>query len=372
LAEVGIDLGPRVLMPGRVGASAASPVALWILVALATVWFLRAAKTVLIPIALAVLISYALEPIVGWLERRRVPRALGSAAVLVCVLGGIVAGAYTLKDDATQLVAALPEAAERARDLVSSQLGTGAAAIEQATGTVGRGAPSTGAAGSPSEPAGTSAPIAGSLLERAIGSIFSFAGHLVVIVFLVFFLLISGHRVKDRLIEITGPDAAARRTTAAIIGDINAHIQRYLLVLLCTSAIVGASTWLVLALIGVEHAAMWGLLAGIFNSIPYFGPVVVSGGLFVVGLVQGGDMTAALQMAAAALAITSLEGWLVTPPLLGKFERMNALAVFLGLLLWTWVWGAWGTILAVPILVIVKSTADHVQQLRPIGRLMAP
>lgn len=144
------------------------------------------------------------------------------------------------------------------------------------------------------------------------------------------------------------------------------------MVLLLTAAIVGVSTWLVLAWIGAEHAAMWGMLAGIFNSIPYFGPVIVSGGLFLVGIVQGGGVSQALQMSGAAIAITSLEGWLLTPPLMGKAERMSALIVFLGLMLWTWVWGAWGTVLAVPMLVIIKSVSDHVEPLRPVGRLMAP
>jgi predicted PurR-regulated permease PerM len=92
----------------------------------------------------------------------------------------------------------------------------------------------------------------------------------------------------------------------------------------------------------------------------------------IVGLVQGGGTTQALQMAGAALAITSLEGWLLTPPLMGKAERMSAVAVFLGLLVWTWIWGAWGTLLAVPMLVVIKSVADHVPRLKPVGRLMAP
>jgi predicted PurR-regulated permease PerM len=117
---------------------------------------------------------------------------------------------------------------------------------------------------------------------------------------------------------------------------------------------------------------VWGIAAGLFNSIPYFGPIIVSGGLFLVGLVQGGGMTQALQIAGIALVITTLEGWLVTPPLLGKAEGMSALAVFLGLLLWTWIWGAWGTILAVPMLVILKAVADHTPALKPLGRLMAP
>jgi predicted PurR-regulated permease PerM len=122
----------------------------------------------------------------------------------------------------------------------------------------------------------------------------------------------------------------------------------------------------------VEHAAMWGILAGVFNSIPYFGPVIVSGGLLVVGLVQTGELFEAIKMSGAALAITSLEGWLLDPPLLGKAERMNVVVVFVGLLVWTWLWGGWGTILAVPMMVVIKSIADHIQPLKPVSRLMAP
>ena len=72
------------------------------------------------------------------------------------------------------------------------------------------------------------------------------------------------------------------------------------------------------------------------------------------------------------MVLTSLEGWLLTPPLMGKAERMSALVVFVGLMLWTWLWGEWGTVLAVPMLVIIKSVADHVESAKPLGRLMAP
>lgn len=354
-------------------ASAVPTVAVWTLAVVAALFFLRAAKTLLIPIALAVLISYALEPVVAWLERRRVPRMAGTGLVLLVVLGAIAGGAYTLRDDVMQLVETLPKATQRARQLVMRQLGSGAEAIEEAAkelGTTG-GASSTGGAAA-EEAVGTSGQEAGSLVERGVSAIFELAGHLVVICFLVFFLLISGRHVRKRIVEIAGPDPERRRMTATIIADINAQIQRYLLVLLVTAAIVGVSTWLVLAGMSVDHAIMWGALAGVFNSIPYFGPVIVSGGLLVVGVVQGGGITQALQMSGAAILITSLEGWLLTPALMGKAERMSALAVFLGLMLWTWVWGAWGTILAVPILVIIKSVADHIERLRPLGRLMAP
>jgi predicted PurR-regulated permease PerM len=167
-------------------------------------------------------------------------------------------------------------------------------------------------------------------------------------------------------------EEAGGRYTAVIIDDINAQVQRFLLVRLVTAFVVAFATWAVLGWLDVPQAAVWGILAGVFNSIPYFGPIIVSGGLLLVGLTQSGELVQAVKISGAALAITSLEGWLVTPPLLGKAEHMHVVVVFLGVLLWTWVWGAWGTILAVPMLVIVKSIADHVDPLKPISRLMSP
>ncbi len=357
-------------MTERATVSFASAVALWIVAVVATVFLLRAATTLLIPIALAVLISYALAPVVSWLERHRVPRLAGAGLVLLVILGTCGGGVYALRDDARQLASMLPTAVQRARQEMLSRLGTDTEAIQEATKALGAKTQASGGAG-PGEEADTSGQTTSSLVQRAVGAMFSLAGHLIVIFFLVYFLLISGHHVRNRLIEIAGPDPARRRTASTIIDDINAQTQRYLLVLLVTAVVVGVATWAALAWIGVQHAATWGILAGVFNSIPYFGPVVVSGGLFVVGLVQGGGVTQALQMSGGAILITSLEGWLLTPALMGKAERMSALAVFLGVLLWTWIWGAWGTVLAVPMLVIVKSVADHVEPLRPIGRLMA-
>src|SRR5687767_8422604 len=104
----------------------ATPIALWIVAVIATLWFLRTARALLIPVALAVLISYALEPAVAWLERHRINRLIGSGIVLLVVLGGIATAAYAFRHDAMQLVEALPKAAERARAMVTAELGSGA------------------------------------------------------------------------------------------------------------------------------------------------------------------------------------------------------------------------------------------------------
>ena len=384
--------------------SRVNTIALWVLAVVAVLFFLRAASQLLIPIVIAVLISYALEPVVAWLGRHGVPRLAGATLTLLTLVGLCGWGVYSLRDDMREAIASLPEAARRAREMVLSQSGSQTSSSIQQAATVLRGtaaengqsaptattgqqegsasegkntdsanAPGTGGSlsgqtGGESQSNGSSA----DLIQRGVGSIFALAGHVTVIFFLVFFLLLSGHHFRNRFVEIAGPSAERRQTIATIVDEINQQIQRFLLVRLATAVIVGALTWAVLAWMGVQNAAIWGILAGVFNSIPYFGPVIVSGGLLVVGLVQGGGLTQALQMSGAALVITSLEGWLIEPPLMGKAERMSALAVFLGLLLWSWVWGAWGTILAVPMLVVLKSVSDHVRPLKPIGRLMAP
>ena len=311
----------------------------WLVSVIALLWFLRTARQLLIPIAIAVLVSYAVEPIVARLARLRVPRALGAALVLLLLTALFAWGMYSLRDEVADMLAAIPDAAAK----LSSWAGMGD--------------PMDGAGGT-------------SVILQGIGWLLSGAGNLTIVVMLSYFLLLSGEHFTRRIVEIAG-HGQRKRTTAEVFDDINSQIQGYLLVQAFTSVVVGVATWLVLWWMDVPQAAVWAIAAGVFNSIPYFGPVIVSGGLFVVGMVQSGDPAVAARMGGAALAITSLEGWLLNPVLMGKVERMHVVVVFVGVLVWTWVWGAWGTVLAVPMLVVIKAVADHVEVLRPISRLMA-
>ena len=131
-----------------------------------------------------------------------------------------------------------------------------------------------------------------------------------------------------------------------------------------------ACTWAALAALGLESAALWGLLAGVFNSIPYYGPLIVSGGLALVAFLQFGTIYMMLTVASVSLLITSAEGWLLTPTLMGKIASMNRVAVFVGLLFWSWAWGVWGMLLAVPMMMSIKVVCDHVEDLKPIGRFL--
>jgi predicted PurR-regulated permease PerM len=195
-------------------------------------------------------------------------------------------------------------------------------------------------------------------------------GQLVLIFFLVFFLLQSGDLFKRKIAKIAGPTLSRKKITVEIMDDINRQIGGFLFVRVVTSLVVAVITWLALLWLGVENAGFWGIVAGVLNTIPYFGPFIVSGALFVVAMVQFGELGQAAWVAAVAMVITSIEGWLLTPALQGRVAEMNEVAVFIGLLFWSWVWGFWGAILAVPMMMAIKAVCDHVEDLQPIGELL--
>jgi predicted PurR-regulated permease PerM len=126
----------------------------------------------------------------------------------------------------------------------------------------------------------------------------------------------------------------------------------------------------VLWAMGMQQAALWGLLAGVLNSIPYYGPLLVTAGLSVVGFLQFGTVGKTAGVAGAALLITTLEGSLLTPTLMSRASSMNQVAVFVGLLFWSWVWGIWGLLIAVPLMMVIKVICDHVERLQPVGHLL--
>lgn len=318
--------------------------ALWVLTCLAGALFLRAASELFIPVVVAVLVSYALDPIVRRLHKIKIPRAVGAGLLLAGLVVGCGALLYGIREDIAEAAAALPRGTRR----LGEWLGAGTVA-RQAERTV-------------------SSP---EVLQQGAGWLAAAAGQLTIVVFLTYFLLISGQHFKRRFVELAGPRLERRRVTINVLDDITSQIQRFMLVQAFTAAIVAVATWLALTWAGVQQAAVWSILAGVFNSIPYFGPILVSGGLFAVAFLQFGQPLMALEISLLALAITSIEGWVLLPLLLGKAERMHVVVIFIGVLVWTWIWGPWGTVLAVPMMAAIKSVSDHVEPLRPVSRLLS-
>ena len=179
-----------------------------------------------------------------------------------------------------------------------------------------------------------------------------------------------GDTFRRKLVKITGPALSKKRITVQVLDEISSQIQRYLLVQVATATLVGIASWLAFRWLGLEHAAIWAIAAGVFNMIPYLGAVIVTAGTALVALFQFGTLSMALLVGGVSLLITSLEGLLLTPWLIGRANRMNPVVVFVGVLFWGWLWGVWGLLLGVPIIVIIKSICDHVEDLKPVGELL--
>ncbi len=353
-------------------------VTLAVLAVAAVVFLLEHAWPILLPIMLAILASYAFDPIVRWLSRRRVPRAIAAVVVLTAFAGGTAYGVYSLSDDALEIVEDLPASAKKLRESWHELRGhTGA--VQTLTKAVAEIEKTAEAAPGPTpqpDPGVTRVQVEEKpldlsryLLWGSLGVV-GFTGQAVIIVFLSYFLLASGDLYRRKLVKLAGPTLSRKRVTVQILNDITAQIERFLFVQMITCALVALVSALAFGWIGLERAVFWGLLAGLFNSIPYFGPLIVMCGVAAVAFLQFGTFDKTAQVAGLSLLITSLEGLLLTPYLLGRHLRMNGAAVFVGLLFWGWIWGVWGMLVAMPMMVIIKSICDHVEDLKGLGELL--
>jgi len=352
--------------------------ALTVLAVLAVVMVLKVAAGMIIPIVLGILISYALDPIVGWMGRIRIPRPISAAIVLLSLVAGSGWLLYGLRSEGQAIVEKLPQAARRLRQSLETHGPARSGAIQQVQKAATELEKAADAAATPPPtPPGVArvqveAPpvnVTDYLLWGSIG-VAAAIGQIMLVLFLVYFLLASGDLYRRKLVKIVGPSLSKKKITVQILADIDHQIAMFLLVQVFTSTVVAVATWLAFRWMGVEQAAVWGVAAGIFNSIPYFGPFVVTAGTAGVALIQFGTIRMAILVSGVSLAITSLEGFLLTPWLTSRATRMNAVAVFVGLLFWGWVWSVWGMLLAVPMLMVLKAICDHVEDFQPVGELL--
>jgi predicted PurR-regulated permease PerM len=352
-------------------------VALTIIAASAGVAVLYLASEVFVPIVLSVLVSYALEPIVAAMTRIRIPRVVASALVITSLTSGILYTGYTLADDAAAMISELPAAATKLRSAMRRGPGEAgtiqqvqkAADELQKTADEATGRNPVGAGVQRVQIEEPAVDVRG-YLTGGSASIFAFAGQATLVVFFVFFLLASGDLFKRKMVKLVGPSLEKKKITVQILNEIDSQIERFLLVRVVTSAAVGVVTWVAFRFMGVHYAGVWGIAAGVFNSIPYLGPVIVGAATAVAAFVQFGTVGMAVYVSGVSVVITTIEGWLLTPWLTSRTARTNEIAIFVGLIFWSFVWGIWGTLLAVPMLVAVKAFCDRIEDLKPIGELL--
>ena len=349
---------------------------LMVLAGLALLFVLHWAKAVFIPVMLSVLFSYAFSPVVNWLELKRVPRWLGAAVLLLSIIGAIGSTTYAMSNNAAQLLESLPIAVQKIRNAMKVKTGSpdstletvqkAASQIEQATQEGARPG-NRGAMRVVIER--SSFNIKDYLWTGTVGLV-ALVGQATVVIFLTYFLMLSGDTFRRKLIKLAGPTLSIKKVTLQALHEITGQIQRYLQVQLLTSALVGVVTWLALLAIGLENAAVWGIAAGVLNLVPYVGSLITAVATALVGFLQFGTLNMAMVVGGASLVIHTIVGNIITPWLTSRASRLSPVAVFVALLAWGWLWGVWGLLLGIPIMMIVKSVCDRGDDLKPLGEFL--
>lgn len=350
-----------------------------VLAALAILHTLHWASAVFIPLALGLIFSVALTPIVNRLQRWHLPRALAAALLLASLVGGAGWTAYSLSADASALIESLPAATKKLRQAVQEarrgSSGAGAAieqmqrAAKQLEQAAQDGAAATGEGVTRVRIERTPFDIKDYLWSGTLGLAAS-AGQAVVVILITFFLLAAGNTFRRKLVRIAGPTFARRRITVQALDEITQQVERYLLVQVFTSVLVGVATGLSFWAIGIEHAAVWGIVAFVLNFIPYLGALALTGSAALFAFLQFGSVDMAVGVAALVTITHIISGQLLAPWLSSRASRMNTVAVFVGVLAFGWLWGIWGLLLGVPILTTVKAICDRVEDWNPIGELL--
>jgi predicted PurR-regulated permease PerM len=191
-----------------------------------------------------------------------------------------------------------------------------------------------------------------------------------IVFFVTLFLLASGDTFRRKMVKLAGPRLSQKRITIQALDEVSEQIQRYLLVQLATSIVVGIATGLAFLAIGLDNAPVWGVVAAVTNLVPYVGAIVLGAGAALVGFIQFDSIDKGLIIGASAFAIHGVVGNLLTPWWTGRASRMSPFAVFVGVLAFGWLWGAIGLILGTPILMVVKTVCDRVDELKPVGEFL--
>ena len=341
---------------------------------------LQWAQKFFIPLVFGIFIAYTLNPLVVWLERIRIPRLAGTCLVMITLVFGVIEAGFSLRAEFQSIVERLPAAAHQlSRAILKTKDGqastiqkmqAAATEIERAAGQAAGGAQAV--AKRPGDPLPVAPPLfrlSEWIWTGSLGAM-GLVGQFIMVMFLVFFLLVSGDTFKRKLVKLTGPSLAQKRITVNILSDINSSIQSYMFMLLVTNSLMAVLLWGAFRWIGLENAGAWAMAGGFLHVIPYFGPLLIAITTGLTAFMQFDSLPMMLLVSASTLAIATLVGTFVTTWMTGRIAKMNAAAVFIMLLFWGWLWGIWGLLLGIPIIVIVKVIAERVEGMQAVAELL--
>ena len=327
-----------------------------------TMYFMRA---MLLPLVLALLLSYLLVPLVRVLAKIRIPPFLGAAIVLLALVGGIVYGVSRLSEPAAGWIEKAPYSLQQLKQKLLP-LKKPIEKVAQATGEIDK-------LTEPESPQ-TKKPQEVVVKKGALAEIFTqgpeFIASAVVMFILLYFLLAYDGVFLDKIIRIT-PRLDDKKRALSIMREIETHISRYLLTITAINIGLGIAVGTTVHFLGLRNPIMWGVMVAMLNFIPYLGALTGIICMTLGAVLSFDSLGYALLIPACYMIIAILEGNFITPMILGRSLTLNPVIILIALAFWGWMWGISGMILAVPILASFKIFCDHLEPMAPIGEFMS-
>ena len=330
------------------------------------VFGLGAAKVVVLPVVLALCLSFLLSPLVHALGRIRIPAGLGAAIVVGVLVASTGYAAYTLAYPAADWAERIPDLVrdvertlrELNLDKPIESVSQASREVEELTSGAGNDTPKVEVAGD-------------SVTSAALVEMRDLVVTLGVAVVLLYFFLASETAFLRKLVRMQ-PALSSKKHAVATFHRIQQDVAAYLFTISVINAGLGAAVALSMHILEMPNPVLWGAMAAILNFIPYLGALA---GVFVISLVSIAtfhDLGAILAAPTAYFTCTAIEGYFVTPLIVGARLRLSPVVIIVAFMFWGWLWGIAGALLAVPLLAIFKILCDSVESLHPVGELIEP
>lgn len=351
------------LAPTAIVANPRSDVALGGLVILATLYTLYFARALMLPVVLAVLFSILLAPSVRALRRAHVPEAFGALIVLLMVLAVLGFAIDKLSEPATEWLNKAPQSLSQIEQKTKS-LKIFVGEVRRLTDRI------TSMTRGPGEKPPREVVVenmnwSGVLLGQTQ---YFLVGSLSTLI-LLYFLLASGDTFLRKLVRVL-PRLRDKVRAVEVTREIQHEIGRYFLTVGCINVALGIVTAIAMWILGMPNPTLWGVLVAILNFIPYVGPTLSMITLTLVALLTFQTLSQALLVPLVFVGLTLFEGQFLQPIIIGRRLALNPVVIFISFLVWGWLWGIAGLLIAVPLLVTIKICCDHLEPLAPIAEFL--
>lgn len=328
--------------------------ALIYLAVLLTLYTVYVSKTIMLPAVIAIFISFLAAPLLKYTDRSKIPRSVASFFIVLGIISLLGIVSYLFTTPAQHWWGELPGLV---RDVHSSINELGEDLSSDSGGSISA-QPNTQVAASGEMNSDLNNSAVMELIKGVASFTPTFIAQLLTIIFLIYFFLAYGKALYTRVIQLL-PSLTDKKQATHIVHSIRERLSRYVVTITLINMSLGLVVGAALYILGVPDAFFWGLVAGILNFAPYVGPIISASLYFVIAYLHFENYTMAMITPAVYLFINLLECQFVTPVMLGKSLKLNPLVVFIWLIIWGWLWGVFGMLIAVPLLVCLLAVMEN-------------